>query len=445
MAAFGIALVYVKENFRHRLPHLLVLCYLVLLLIGFFLPTSDPSMKARMLKGFSLAAIGWLGVPAALLGALASMGRDFQEKLMRTVRAKPVRSHTLFLGKLWGSAFLSLFYTAVMGVASVIFLQTACKGQLTVHKEIRAHEFKRLGEGYTEEEEEWVQGITGKGDFLFFMPKEPLPSEPLNGEIVLRARFRKGAYRNEFPIVVGFRSKSPTHKNQETGRDKDESKVQERGGEQSPERGQKIQVEEQNIELRIKPGIVKSFSIPREMAGTGELHARIWCPLSGISFRIRLDSLRFIGSSCGFFIPFFKALTPLFFFMIAMGGVGAACGSFLSIPVAALLGLFVLFCGSVVGFLSDYARTLEREGLYLEARLKEEGEGQQSERRLVKQGIQAFCKVCPDWRIFYTKDWVERGRDVPGTLLGSAFLTMLKYLAIFSLVGIVALSVREAG
>ena len=133
--------------------------------------------------------------------------------------------------------------------------------------------------------------------------------------------------------------------------------------------------------------------------------------------------------------------------MILMGGVGTACGTFLSIPVAALLGLFLLFSGSIVGFLSEYANLLEREGLYLQARLEEEkvAEGQKPIRRIVRKGLQVFCDVWPDWRIFYTKDWIERGRDVPESLIGNAFLRMILYLALFSLVGIGALVFREAG
>jgi len=90
MAAYGIALVYVKDQFRHRLPHILLACYVILLFLTLLMPAPDPLSKARMLRGIALGAIGWIGAPAALRDDL-----DLPAQLhLRRARAGPLSGAT---------------------------------------------------------------------------------------------------------------------------------------------------------------------------------------------------------------------------------------------------------------------------------------------------------------------------------------------------------------
>jgi len=122
---FAIALISLKEALRKRILLAGVVFAAAVILTAPLWPALIDADRVKLIEDISLSTMALVGMIAAVCAAAWSLPADIEEKRILTLASKPVRLHTILLGKLLGFlatlAIMLLIITALSDIVIRVF------------------------------------------------------------------------------------------------------------------------------------------------------------------------------------------------------------------------------------------------------------------------------------------------------------------------------------
>lgn len=334
-----------KEAIHKRIFLIVVLFTIILISSSAFSPSAGSAERVQLVEIWVLRGISFFGMVIAIFLAAVSIPSDIEYKRIFSVLTKPISKETFLLGKFLGFVVVLAFFVFALGLIGLIYLKAVdfitSPGQSYVTAPIEKikpveFEFYQRGSitseftGTYEKEQGLKVTLQGEGnnygEWHFKNLDQYHLTDPVQCEIT--ARISKG-FKISADISLIFHN--PHTKHQETRR----------------------------VRLTYKKPLIVEFD-KSYIDASGQL----WVIISSLEPKAKLtlqpDSLVILTASKSFTWNFIKSLGLILLQIILILSIMIAGSTVLSGSVNALLGIFVYFVGSLMGFLKESLIVMER-------------------------------------------------------------------------------------
>ena len=422
---WAVARMTLLEAVRRKVFFILLIFAAALLSGTLFFPAINDEARLRLLQAWSLRAATLFSAIVGLFLAGFSIPGDVEQKRVHLLVTKPLPKPFLFLGRLLGFSLLLVIFIGATGLISTTFMRAVSwAGGPGFPRPLARPRVAPLN-----------MGAPG-GQVVEGIPGEVI----LHGsDSMLVWRFRRlepgefdGPIRAQIRLFVG----SPTDKYRAEGR----ARLRVKG----PAGVREIGI------FSVNTNEEKEFEIPLEVLGTGgpievgvqvaDEDGYLAADASRLSLYARpmLFELAYLG---GMGLVFLQSLTVL--------TLTLAASTFVSGPLAVLLGILMYLVGTIHGFMLEGTRDLQRamEVDHVDEHRKT-GTVRDLPPRLLRLSnwiSSAVLKAVPDFDQFDYGRWLLRDTAVSWAETGTAVKRALPLLLICALLGTAVMTRRDLG
>lgn len=423
---WAVARMTLLEAVRRKVFFILLIFAAALLSGTLFFPAVDGDARLRLLQAWSLRAATLFSAIVGLFLAGFSIPGDVEQKRVHLLVTKPLPKPLLFLGRLLGFALLLAVFIGVTGLISTTFMRAVSwAGGATFPRPIARPRLRPLDmAAYGGQTVAGIPGsviVHGDGSMLVWRFARLGPGD-FDGPI--RAQIR---------LTVG----SPTDKYRAEGRAR--VLVKKPDG-----KGREIAT------LSLNTNEEKDFEIPLEVLGSGG-------PIE-VGVQV-VDEDGYLAADASRFSLYAR---PMLFELAYLGGMGLiflqsltvltltlAASTFVSGPLAVLLGILMYLVGTIHGFMLEGTRDLQRA---MEVGRADDHPKTGTVRDLPPRILQistwistAVLKAVPDFDRFDYGRWLLRDTAVSWRETGAAALHALPLFLVCALLGTCVMMRRDLG
>lgn len=203
------------------------------------------------------------------------------------------------------------------------------------------------------------------------------------------------------------------------------------------------------VSIPVKDRTISTFRFPKEMIGEdGRLEIELKKIPGGYTMGIKPDeaSVYLLRTPLPIEVGLSKAVLLLLLALIMVVVITVMASTFLSAPVAILVGIFFFFCANIVDFMRDYASQRFEAGGHIHLHEGESAtvlEVSKTIQHFLKAFARGFSTVVPDFSEFSATKFLLVRLDVPAKHLWRAFLYAGLYILGGYLVSLLIFHRRE--
>ncbi len=413
--AAAIALLTLRESLRKKaLFAALAAGLLILASTPFLSALNEPGDKLKVVQTVCVLALNVFGCLAAVMLGAFALPVDIEQKTIYSVVTKPVTREALIVGKIAGQAAVIALSLVLVAAASWIAVQHAAMQEpdpvtarrlLSGRRFLRADRMTVLGQSKKRpefgEKYVWVGGTEGVVEWMFNnLNEQPMPEPVVEAELRGLVSARDPAKRS-IPLLI-------TVSNPATGESKDIAGV--------------VLQDEKPVTFRFPSGLISSDGGLRVTAAPARRLEWLGVKPEGLA-------LEAIPSP--YFANFARAMTILACQFVLIVVVSVAGSTFLSAQVSAVFSVFVVFCGYINDFIRDLAAASQLIApvghVHAAAAVRPPGLGAIIANQALKEFLNLFSAVAPDFRQFAVGHYLVNGLCAPPAAVASAFVYMLFY------------------
>jgi len=422
---WAIAKMTLIEALRRKVFTILILFAAVLLSSAAFFPSVDMTGRLRLIEIWSLRAAAVFTAIVALFLAGFSLPGDFEQKRIYLLVTKPVSKGMVFAGRLVGFALLLAVFIGTLGLVTVLFVRfvqvTTGKDfpPLEAHPRLLASEFTERGGARDPDRPERLAAFGESG-----------------GALVWTFRgIRRGDFPGRLRVAATLILESPSDPYRAAGA----IRVSARNSAGRRE----------EMSLTANTNEEREFVLPvdiLEEKGTLEL-AITPTDKDGAAAATR-ESVVLFEAPANFELNFARGLVLVFLQSLIVLAVTLASSTFVSAPVAILLGILVYLVGASHSFVREGTRDIERTL----QEMRPDGPPVRTPEdvppwvlRVSTALSNGVLAIIPDFDHFDFSRWLLKDRAVSWRELGSAGRRALPPVLVLALVGILVMAFKDYG
>lgn len=418
----------IKEAYRKKVFAVIILFAIALVSSSAFFPVITPESKLRLVEIWSIRAISFFAALVAVFIAGVSIPSDIEEKRIYTLASKPLSKTALFLGKYVGFTLVIGFFILVMGIITIGYIRIT---QLSVENvkliakpKILKDEIKTYKAEMREKDGEILYGLFGSEynvlGWHFSNLKTSHFSENIEIEIKLNITHSNPA---RWDVYAGHINVAVYNL-------------------------QKVYKEKHFLRSNVPYKIL----LPLEfITKSGELFMEISRTDPSNNLVAAEESVILYGKSELFELNYIKGLLLIFFQSAIILTASMMASSFLSAPISIFFGLFIYFCGSVHGFVTESLVTVGKAIEVQKARFPGQGHyHRQDEIPVEVLEVSKFVSkialvVVPNLDKFDFYKFILKDLAVPIATLCNSFLYAGIFIIIMLGLGLLLIIFRDFG
>lgn len=428
-----------KECVRKKVFWIIIFFTVLLTSSSLLLPVITPADRLRLIEVWSLRSISLFGMLMAIFLVAVSIPEDIEDHKFYSILTKPISRSTYIMGKLLGYVVVMAVFTALMGLLSLGYLKVVnalikvAPGKVAplvrLNQKIKAKEFSfkqpdhnrggvASGKYSVDKEkslEVFLSGeIANRATWRFEDLKSAQLSDPVKAE--LKVGISEPGFRFASRIFVGAKVYDPESKKQ-------------------------LLVLLENTEVRHHTPIIIKFNRKYiDRFGDLELFVERTNPASQII--VTPDSLQILSGPKNYTWNYMKVVGMIFFKIVLLIVLVIMGSTFLSTGITILFGIFMLFCGGLMGFFKESVQAMERAIRYVAPLEAAQRVGHHAH---ADEGLPIWMmkasdfilhyafKVLPDFSIFSGSEYLKQDLVIPASAISNA----LSYLGLFALIGVI--------
>lgn len=426
---FAIAAHSFRESIRKKtLVAAAIAAVIILGSTPFVHAMGEPGAKLKMVQFVCIIALNVFGCLVAVVMGAFSLPVDIADKTIYSVITKPIRRECVAAGKIFGLAGVTLLSFACVAIVSLgaIKLAAAREGDkaiaaklLSGRRYVKTDRMEAFGDNIRRRREGrvWLPAQKAGVQWSFTrLHEHGMPANTVSADIY--AMFTAvDVVSDTIPVTVSV-------SNPATGENRDIR------------------------ELPVKDMKLSSFEFPASLISQdGEVEITLTAERGGDWLAVRPEDLRLQATPGGFVANFLRCMVLLGLQFILVVVISVAGSTFLSARVSVLFSVFVVFCGYINDFIRDLATAafvvVSAPHVHDPSQVKSPSLAITFLDNALKEFMNVFSAVAPDFREFSVGSYLVDGLYVPPLVVGRACGYMLVYAMIAFAFAKAVLMLRE--
>lgn len=388
----------------------------------------EPGAELKMVQLVCVIALNVFGCLVAVVLGAFSLPVDIADKTIYSVITKPVRRECVVAGKILGLVGVTLLSFACVSIVSLGAITLAGWRQpnkdvagrlLSGRRYVKTDHMEAFGENYKRRQggQVWLPAQEAGAQWSFGrLHAQGMPADTVEADVY--AMFTAvDVVSDTIPVTVSV---------------------------SNPSTGENYDVRQ----LPVRDMKLTSFEFPAKLISRdGEVEVTLTAERPGDWLAVRPGDLR-LQAVPGRFVPnFVRAMLLLGLQFVLVVVIAVAGSTFLSARVSVLFSVFVVFCGYINDFIRDLATAafvvVSAPHVHDPSQVKSPSLAITFLDNALKEFMNVFSAVAPDFREFSVGSYLVDGLYVPPLVVGRACGYMLVYAMIAFAFAKAVLMLRE--